>query len=802
LGGLNTDGVMVAGDTLIIAQEQFMVGYGMPNESDADTSWTYESGLKQAPAGTTSSNRTRIYGRGWDSGCTGPKAQLWGTERANQVLTIGGNTEVQCIEITDHSACIEGGPLDGTIDGFPTQCVRDTYPHGPWASTGLSIVPGASNIQLKNLDIHGMAARGVFADRVGDIDLTKVRIIGNGSVGWDSDGPSDDDSYTGTITLVNSRIEWNGCGERYPLGSPDLSSANDKHHCWSQDQGGYGDGIGLGDGSPGNWTFIDSSVSWNTSDGVDLLHGNGTGTVKFLRSKAEGNAGQQIKTNAANTYLENSIIIGNCGFFAGQAFTSIRSSDGSPVEFNHCRAAGDTIAFANSTGGQKMSISNSTILSNGNVVIVSGGSNCDASTKLSLFNSIVHGGTEFNDGSDLSAFYYAAGAGGNGDGPCGSLPIIEDYNIVFGTKDDNAGCSGPHSRCGQNPQFTGTIQPGPSTYYTGTDYAAQLYLQSSSPGRDSADEAVALIGTASDYNDYARGGSWDMGAYEFGSSPAQKGSRIYPPTNLRLLPFSLSWEDDTPTDHAGFKIERKTGVSGTYAQVGLAGAPIRVYTDSDPGLLANTTYCYRLRAYTAAEDSEYSNEVCGARYALTVSFGGSSGGSVSSDPGGIACPPSCTAGFTGGAAVALTATADSGGTFHGWRGDSCNGSALTTCSVTMDAAKSVTAVFSKTFTDPILTPQGTPIKVVHITDLRAAINTLRSRRSGLEAFAWTDPALTARATQVKRLHLLDLRSALTPVYHAVNGTDPTYTDSSITAGATPIKAIHLNELRNLVRGLE
>ena len=535
LGAQGSNGVMSAGDTLIISPGQYMVGYGMPNNPSGSSSWTYESVLKAPPAGTSSLNKTKIYGKGYDTGCTGTKAQLWGTERAYQVLTIGGNTDVQCIEITDHSACIENGPVDGTVDGFPTRCNRDTYPHGPWAPIGLNVTQAASNVNLKNVDIHGMAARGVFADRVGDMNLTNVRIIGNGFVGWDSDGASADDSYTGTITLAGSKIEWNGCGERYPLTTADLSASTDKHHCWSQSQGGYGDGIGLGDGRPGNWTFTDSSVSWNTSDGVDLLHGNGTGSVKFLRSKAEGNAGQQLKSNAATSYIENSIIIGNCGFFAGQPFTSTKNNSGASTGFDNCRAAGDTIVFANSTGGQKMYISNSTITSNGNVVIISSGSNCNADTKLYVYNSIIYGGTEYNDGSDLSAFYYAAGAGGNGDGACGSLPITENYNIVYNTKDNNAFCSGPNSKCGQNPLFSGAIKQGPATYHTGTDYAAQLYLQSGSPAREAANATITLIGTSNDYNAYARGVSWDIGAYEFGSVD-NKASIPLAPGNLKILP--------------------------------------------------------------------------------------------------------------------------------------------------------------------------------------------------------------------------------------------------------------------------
>jgi len=185
-------------------------------------------------------------------------------------------------------------------------------------------------------------------------------------------------------------------------------------------------------------------------------------------------------------------------------------------------------------------------------------------------------------------------------------------------------------------------------------------------------------------------------------------------------------------------------------------------------------------------------------YSLSVAIGGSSSGSVSSSPAGINnCSTSCSHGYTSGALVTLTATPSAGGTFREWRG-ACTGA---TCQVTMNAAKAVTAVFSKTFTDASLTVRVTAIKAAHFTELRSAIDTLRSRKS-LGPFGWADGTLTARSTVVKRQHLVDLRTALTQAYQAAPAsTAPTYAEA-ITAGTTPIKASHLIELRTFVRNLE
>ena len=81
---------------------------------------------------------------------------------------------------------------------------------------------------------------------------------------------------------------------------------------------------------------------------------------------------------------------------------------------------------------------------------------------------------------------------------------------------------------------------------------------------------------------------------------------------------------------------------------------------------------------------------------LTVTVAGTGTGTVTSNPAGVSCPSDCTASYDTGAAVTLTAAADSDSTFAGWSGD-CSGSAET-ASVTMAAARSCTATFDEQFT--------------------------------------------------------------------------------------------------------
>ncbi len=77
---------------------------------------------------------------------------------------------------------------------------------------------------------------------------------------------------------------------------------------------------------------------------------------------------------------------------------------------------------------------------------------------------------------------------------------------------------------------------------------------------------------------------------------------------------------------------------------------------------------------------------------LNLTLDGNGSGSVTSDPAGIDCGPVCSSLFTTGSSATLTATADSGSVFAGWAG-ACSGKQRA-CTVTMDAAHSVTASFA------------------------------------------------------------------------------------------------------------
>jgi hypothetical protein len=76
---------------------------------------------------------------------------------------------------------------------------------------------------------------------------------------------------------------------------------------------------------------------------------------------------------------------------------------------------------------------------------------------------------------------------------------------------------------------------------------------------------------------------------------------------------------------------------------------------------------------------------------LSVTTTGSGSGTVTSSPSGINCGVACSAAFTQGTIVTLSASAAAGSTFTGW-GGACTGTG--SCTVTMDQDRSVTATFN------------------------------------------------------------------------------------------------------------
>jgi hypothetical protein len=163
---------------------------------------------------------------------------------------------------------------------------------------------------------------------------------------------------------------------------------------------------------------------------------------------------------------------------------------------------------------------------------------------------------------------------------------------------------------------------------------------------------------------------------------------------------TLSWNaptthtDGTPfTDLAGYKLYYGTS-SGNYSTA--VSLNSTATTTQVNNLTDGLTYYFAVTAYDSSGiESTYSNEVskslpAGAQYVLTTSKAGTGTGTITSSPAGISCGTTCTGTYGAGTAVTLTAAPNVNSIFSGWSG-ACTGTGA--CSVTIDAAKTVTATF-------------------------------------------------------------------------------------------------------------
>ena len=411
------------GDTLVIAAGSYMIGYGAPGSASCNTGMTYACTMAPIPSGPSPSQPTRVIGNGYGSGCR-KAPELWGTQRAFAVLDLSGssNVEVGCLELTDHSACIENhcqrkGSCRGEID----RCPRDNYPYGAWAENGL-VASDSHDVYLHDLDIHGLANAGVRAGRLSDWTVERVKIVGNGFAGWDGDIRNGvatvDTSNHGTILFRGGEIGFNGCGERYP--------GRQIFGCWGQEEGGYGDGLGTGPTS-GKWVFEDMYVHHNTQDGLDLLYADGSGSITMIRVRAEANAGNQLKVSGT-AVIANATVTGDCAYFS----TPQHVGAGNMQASDACRASGDAIAAALSDG-HTTEIRDSTLTGQGGCLITGSGGGPDAVLKLT--HNTLSGQPRWDDKTQLTCGYFLYESKAN---------IVADGNRLLNVKET----SGLHAACG------------------------------------------------------------------------------------------------------------------------------------------------------------------------------------------------------------------------------------------------------------------------------------------------------------------------------------------------------------------
>ncbi len=514
------------GDTLMIGAGSYEMGYGAPNTGWCDSAGAFTCHLPSLPSGPNALTPTRLLGQGYNAGCPSPP-ELWGTQRTDFILNLSGTShaEVACLELTDHSQCIEFFCPDpgGTGCSPSVACERDTYPYGPWASTGI-FARDSADLRLQNLNIHGLANQGIWAGRLADWTVEDVRIAANGWAGWNGD-IGGDSSNSGSMVFRRWTVEWNGCGESYPGLQPE--------HCWEQVLGGYGDGVGTG-ATGGDWLIEDSLFRYNTSDGLDLLYVGGdaqyASSIVIRQSLAFANAGDQMKVSGP-TQVVNSVMISHCSFFDGKSFTE------SSGVFNHCRAGGSALAL-NPQPGSVIDVVNSTLAGEGDCLVIAEcrvPGACNGTEQIRLRNSLFLGYTDYLQPGDTTCFLYD---------PSGFADTGVSYNLFWGAKfGGTSPCDGGNNLC-QDPLLVND-----------TLAAFDGHLQTGSPALDNGLPVGSLGGLVPsddrDGNSRPVGTGVDRGAYEYGSGSLATPTPSPPPgpsptPTISASPTATPWPCDCP----------------------------------------------------------------------------------------------------------------------------------------------------------------------------------------------------------------------------------------------------------------
>ncbi|MBI2821380.1 MAG: fibronectin type III domain-containing protein [Acidobacteria bacterium] len=154
--------------------------------------------------------------------------------------------------------------------------------------------------------------------------------------------------------------------------------------------------------------------------------------------------------------------------------------------------------------------------------------------------------------------------------------------------------------------------------------------------------------------------------------------------------------------------------------------------------------------------------------------------------GGVYTPISLAANMTAYLDTALSAS-----TTYSYRIKASNAGGDSAYSSEVSSATGAAAAFSD---DPIVAGV-TPVRAVHVSELRQAVNSVRAC-ARLAASSWSNLALAG--DPVYAADVQELRDSLGPALSALGTQTPAYTDNPVATG-TAIKKVHVDELRQAVQ---
>ncbi|MGH9872943.1 MAG: RHS repeat-associated core domain-containing protein [Pyrinomonadaceae bacterium] len=286
-----------------------------------------------------------------------------------------------------------------------------------------------------------------------------------------------------------------------------------------------------------------------------------------------------------------------------------------------------------------------------------------------------------------------------------------------------------------------------------------------------------------------------------------QGQRIYDAEN-HMTQASAAGQWQTYTyDGGGQRVRRNVGGVETWQVYGLGGELLAEYSANDPATTPQKEYGYRNGQLLIVAGTGAATAPAPSSLAAAPSSGGGNVVLTWSAASGAASYRVERKGATGSFVLAgttaspgLTDTGASAGSAYLYR--VCAANAQGTCtSVFSNIALGAAVSFP---TDPTITsiaddPTGvtvTKVKAAHITELRTAVNAVRTL-AGQAGAQWTNQTLTATVTFISADDVRDLRTKLDEALTALGIQTSNYDDQTL-AGApngTVIKKVHITQLR-------
>jgi hypothetical protein len=241
----------------------------------------------------------------------------------------------------------------------------------------------------------------------------------------------------------------------------------------------------------------------------------------------------------------------------------------------------------------------------------------------------------------------------------------------------------------------GALASRPANCSPGVAYWATEQSCSTLSGRVGANQATPISGTLYKCN---ASGQWENYytpyTYPHPLRSESIGDNPPPPPVTYALTTSKSGTGTITSNPAGINCGSTCTYSYTSGEyVTLTATPGTGYTFSNwSGACSGTGTCSVTMSQARSVTATFAViPQQPSSYSLTVSKTGTGAGSVTSAPAGIDCGATCSAAFSSGTGVQLTATPDANSTFAGWSG-ACTGTDV--CFVTMNDTKTATATFT------------------------------------------------------------------------------------------------------------